>query len=390
MRTEGHLRTLIDRHPVAVDVALVLGLLGISTPSLVNQGVHWYDWLLAGLLTLPLLGRRQAPLAVFAATVPVAFVVWLVGAPTLAPLALLVALYTVAANESPGRALVAAATLEVGVGLAVVRWGGTDPLAGAVFLTSMVIAAAALGRGVQIRRAYLRSLEERAARLEYERDQQGQIAAAGERARIAREMHDIVAHNLSVMTALADGAAFAVRADPARATHAMELSAATGRQALADMRRLLGVLRDDGDAQRAPQPGADDVPELLDQVRAAGLPVTLAVDGSPERLPPAAQLTVFRLIQEALTNSLKHAGPGATAAIALRCDGDGVELDVSDTGSGAGSAAGATGTSDGGQGLDGMRERAAVYAGAVDAGPRPEGGWRVRAHLRIPRESAPA
>jgi signal transduction histidine kinase len=242
----------------------------------------------------------------------------------------------------------------------------------------------ALGRGVQIRRAYLHTLEERAARLEHERDQQGQIAAAAERARIAREMHDIVAHNLSVMTALADGAAFAARNDPEQATRAMELSAATGRQALADMRRLLGVLREGAGVQRAPQPGTDDVPELLDQVRAAGLPVTLVVEGAAGRLPPAAQLTVFRLIQEALTNSLKHAGPGATAAITLRYDGAGVELDVSDTGAGAASA------NPGGQGLDGMRERAAVYAGAVEAGPRPEGGWRVRARLEIPVEQTAA
>jgi len=119
-------------------------------------------------------------------------------------------------------------------------------------------------------------------------------------------------------------------------------------------------------------------------VRAAGLPVTLAVEGSHAALPPAAQLTLFRLIQEALTNSLKHAGPGATAAIALRYDDDVVELDVSDTGRGAASA------NPGGQGLSGMRERAAVYAGEVEAGPRPEGGWRVRARLNVPREPAVA
>ena len=385
MRTDGHVRSLVDRHPVAVDALIAFGLLTIASAQvLVHSRGAWAAWLFVPLLTLPLLWRRRAPSAVFVAIAVVAFGQWLVTRPTWADLALLVALYTVAATAPRARAVAAGAVLELGVVLAVVRWSRGDPVAGTVFLTGMVIAAGALGRSVQIRRAYMRSLEERAARLEHERDQQGRIAAAAERARIAREMHDIVAHNLSVMTALANGAAYAARSDPDQAVHAMELSAQTGRQALADMRRLLGVLREDAGAQRTPQPGADDVPELLAQVRAAGLPVTLAVEGSHEALPPAAQLTLFRLIQEALTNSLKHAGPGATAAIALRYDDDVVELDVSDTGRGAASA------NLGGQGLSGMRERAAVYAGEVEAGPRPEGGWRVRARLNVPREPAVA
>lgn len=384
MRTDGHVRSLVDRHPVAVDALIALGLLTIASAQLAHSRAAWPAWLFAPLLTLPLLWRRRAPSIVFVAIALAAFGQWLVARPTWADLALLVALYSVAATAPRARAAAAGAALELGVLLAVLRWSRGDPAAGTVFLTGMVIAAGALGRSAQIRRAYLRSLEERAARLEHERDQQGQIAAAAERARIAREMHDIVAHNLSVMTALADGAAYAARSDPDQAARAMDLSAQTGRQALADMRRLLGVLREDAGAERAPQPGADDVPELIAQVRAAGLPVTLAVEGSHEALPPAAQLTLFRLIQEALTNSLKHAGPGATAAIALRYGDDVVELDVSDTGRGA------AGASHGGQGLSGMRERAAVYAGEVEAGPRPEGGWRVRARLNVPREPAVA
>ncbi len=384
MRTDGHVRSLVDRHPVAVDALIALGLLTIASAQVAHSEAVWPAWPFVPLLTLPLLWRRRAPTAVFVGIALVAFGQWLVARPTWADLALLVALYTVAATAPRARAVAAGAVLELGVVLAVVRWSRGDPVAGTVFLTGMVIAAGALGRSAQIRRAYMRSLEERAARLEHERDQQGQIAAAAERARIAREMHDIVAHNLSVMTALADGAAYAAAGDPDQAVRAMELSAQTGRQALADMRRLLGVLREDAGAERAPQPGADDVPELLAQVRAAGLPVTLAVEGSHAALPPAAQLTLFRLIQEALTNSLKHAGPGATAAIALRYGDDVVELDVCDTGRGAASA------NPGGQGLSGMRERAAVYAGEVEAGPRPEGGWRVRARLNVPREPAVA
>jgi signal transduction histidine kinase len=383
MRTDGHVRSLVDRHPVAVDALIALALLAIASMQTLGHGRAAWAWLFVPLLTLPLLWRRRAPSVVFAAIALAAFAQWLVARPTWADVALLVALYTVAATAPRARALAAGAVLELGVVLAVARWlHHGDPVSGTVFLTGMVIAAGALGRSAQNRRAYLRSLEDRAARLEHERDQQGQIAAAAERARIAREMHDIVAHNLSVMTALADGAAYAARSDPDQAVRAMDLSAQTGRQALADMRRLLGVLREDAGAERAPQPGADDVPELIAQVRAAGLPVTLAVEGSYEALPSAAQLTLFRLIQEALTNSLKHAGPGATAAIALRYRDDVVELDVSDTGRGASVA------SLGGQGLSGMRERAAVYAGEVEAGPRPEGGWRVRARLNVPREPA--
>lgn len=193
-------------------------------------------------------------------------------------------------------------------------------------------------------------------------------------------MHDVVAHNLSVMVALADGAAYQVDAAPGRARDAMVRSARTGRQALTEMRRLLGVLREDGEGQgRAPQPGLGEVEALVAQVRGAGLPVALQTGGAElSSLPQGLQLAAYRIVQEALTNTLKHAGPGAAATVALRGEDGALTVAVADTGVGGAPRA------DGG-GLRGMRERAAVYDGEVAAGPIPGGcGWRVEARLRAP------
>jgi signal transduction histidine kinase len=200
-------------------------------------------------------------------------------------------------------------------------------------------------------------------------------------------MHDIIAHNLSVMIALADGATFAAERSPQQSASAMKSVSATGRQALTEMRRLLGVLRDDeSESSRLPQPGIHEIDQLVGQVRAAGLPVTLDVEGDGDALPAGAQLTVFRLVQEALTNSLKHAGPRARAAVSLRYDAAGVDVEISDNGTG-----GRSGTQGGhGLGLNGMRERAAVYAGTVEAGPLPAGGWRVHTRLAVESPGAGA
>jgi signal transduction histidine kinase len=375
MGSSGKLRSLAERHRLGSDVALAAGLLALAVGSLTaGPGGTSIDWLWAVLLTVPLGWRRQHPSPVFAFMAVCAFGQWLTGTPNWADAGLLVALYTVAATEPRGRLLVAGAVMELGVVLAVVRWMGHDPVLTFIFLSGMVVAAAALGRATQVRRSYLRSLEERAVRLEYERDQQGQIAAAAERARITRELHDIVAHNVSVMTALASGAGYAVKDDPDEAIRMMDLSAATGREALADMRRLLGVLGPDEESGRAPQPGTDD------------LPVTLTLEGQPDDLPAGAQLTLFRLIQESLTNSLKHAGPAATAAIGLRYQRGEVELEILDTGVGGRAASSPRGQLGQGRGLTGMRERAAAYGGAVEAGPRQGGGWRVATRLSVPHD----
>ena len=235
------------------------------------------------------------------------------------------------------------------------------------------------GDSMRYRRAYYTSLEDRAARLEAERDAQAQIAAAAERARIARELHDVVAHNVSVMVVQADGASYALGSDPDRARQALAAIASTGRQALTEMRRMLGVLRRDDDGtepDRAPLPGIGQLGELLEQTRATGLAVSFTVEGVPQPLPDGAALAAYRIVQESLTNTRKHGGPAGHRPGAAALPG------------GRAAAAdhrrrpGRTRRSDGaGHGLTGMRERVAVYGGWVQAGPRPAGGYQVTARL---------
>ena len=360
------------RHPLVADTLLALVVLAISATTARGRPE---SWLLTIALVAPLVWRRRAPFAVFLAIAGVAFVQWLIDQALLADIALLVAIYTVAAHEPRRRFVIAAAILELGIVLATARWAINSNLPVLVFLTGMGTAAAVLGINVGTRRAHLATLEERAAQLERERDQQGRLAAAAERARIAREMHDIVAHNLSVIVALADGAGYMASSDPARSAGAMEQVSRTGRNALGEMRRLLGVLNDGEAAALAPVPGLQELDGLLEQVRAAGLPVALETSGTPLELGPGAELTVYRLVQEALTNTLKHAGAGARATVRLRYFDDGVEVEVTDDGRGLGRIGA------GGQGLSGMRERAAVYGGSIEAGPVPAGGWRVHTRL---------
>jgi signal transduction histidine kinase len=336
---------------------------------------------------IAMLWRSRWPFPVFLVTAAIAFVQWTSDVRVLGDVALLIAFYTVASREDRRTTLTAAAILEVGVFLALSRWFHGGPVRSFVGLTGLVAAAGALGMNVRHRRRLLESLEERAARLELERDQQGRLAAAAERARIARELHDVVAHNLTVMIALADGAAYTLREDPDRAEQALGTASSTGRRALGEMRRLLGVLRDDdaGPAsERVPQPGVPEIDTLVEQVRAAGLPVSYRVAPAARTLPEGVQLTVFRIVQEALTNTLKHAGPSAAAEVDLVTTDADVYVSVADTGVSSPPENG-----NGGSGLRGMIERAAVYGGVVRAGPRPAGGWRVTASLPMPVPGEP-
>ncbi|WP_405797492.1 sensor histidine kinase [Streptomyces sp. NBC_01506] len=246
-------------------------------------------------------------------------------------------------------------------------------------LTSFVVVAL-LGIVMRTRQEYTASLRERAKQLEIERDQQAQLAAAAERTRIAREMHDILGHNLSVITGLADGGSYAAKKNPQRATEALDAIATTSRQALTELRRLLGILQndapDDTPAELAPQPGLGELDQLIDAVRAAGLPVQVTVTGDLEAAPTGRQLTVYRVVQEALTNTLKHAGPDATARVTLSRTPESITAEITDTGR-------ATSPRPGGRGITGMRERTALYAGTLDVGPLPppDSGWRVHLHL---------
>ncbi len=377
--------SLSARHPLAIDLAIVVGLACLGFVGLASQQrLQPLPLVFCVAVCAPLLLHRRSPFLCFAAVAGVAFAQWLLAGPLLADAAVLVALYWVALEGTLAEVLVAAVTVEIGAIMAAVRWSTVQPLKAWVGLTGLAVAAGVLGVTIRQRRTMLISLHEKAARLEFERDQEGRLGAAAERARIAREMHDIVAHNLSVIIALADGASYAMDSSPERAAQATQRVSATGRQALLEMRRLLGVLREDSSAQPLePQPSLDRLDELLAQVNAAGIPVTLELDGDPRALPDGVQLTVFRVAQEALTNTLKHAARPARAHLALRCRPGWLDLEVTDTGEthdddGRGQSMAVSS----GRGLRGMRERAAAYGGMLDAGPGPEGGWRVHLSLQ--------
>jgi signal transduction histidine kinase len=247
-------------------------------------------------------------------------------------------------------------------------------------LSALVAAAALAGSVVRVRGQYQRELEARARQLEVERDQQARIAVAEERRRIAREMHDVVAHSVTVMVRLSEGVLAGRKTEPdSEEDVALQALADTGRSALAEMRRVLGVLADDDPepASREPQPVVADLPRLVERFRAAGLEVIAEVDGSFESWGASAEVAVYRIVQEALTNSLRHAPRGCTARLSVRADEERIEVQVTDDG--AGRPARAAGP--GGRGLAGMGQRVAAWNGELEAGPRQPGGWRVHAVL---------
>ncbi len=293
MRGIQQVRAAVRRHPRWADGGLAVVLVLLNAPSVGGAGVGVAGWLGFGAAHLPLVRRRRAPVVVFwviSGLAGLSLILSLAVAEGVYPETLvLVAVYTLALYR-PRRYLWPALVVLEGSLLVAVLLGGprAGPWNSLALGTSALATAALLGVTVSTRRAYLGELEERARRAERERDQRAQraqLAVAAERARIAREMHDIVAHNLAVMVALADGAAFTATVAPARAADTMHQVSATGRQALAEMRRLLGLLRDGEPPQLvsalAPQPGLDDIDRLIDQVRAAGVQVTLTRAGVP-------------------------------------------------------------------------------------------------------------
>ena len=385
------IRAADKRHPRWADGGLAVLLALVNAPALAaaGVGVGVVDWLWFGAVHLPLVWRRRAPVLVFWTILGLAGAALITSPPAIVqgvyPESLaLVAIYTVA-RYRPRRYLWPAIGVLEGI-LVVVAWRQDQPWTSLALGTSALAATVLLGVTVSTRRAYLAELEERARRLERERDQQAQLAVATERARIARELHDIVAHNLAVMIALADGAASVATVAPDRAAATMQQVSGTGRQALAEMRRLLGLLRDgeppQAPSELTPQPGLDDIDELVDQIRAAGVRVELTRQGTAGAWGPGAGLAVYRILQEALTNTLKHAGPQASAQVRLRYTAAGADLEVIDDGAGR-PAQPAAGAVAGGHGLAGMIERASSYGGHLEAGPCPGTGWQVRARLRF-------
>jgi signal transduction histidine kinase len=330
---------------------------------------------------LPLAFRRRQP-------VLAAYLVMFLGIPhsifelgVASLLGLGISLYTLVAYVGRRHALVYVGLNAVGMAIQVPLQAHSRGEMIAMLVTGTVFMAFCwvLGEFVGARRAYQAEVEARLHLLETERDQQARIAVAEERARIARELHDVVAHAVSVIVVQADGAAYAVHSQPELAERAVKTISATGREALTELRRLLGVLRSEQDNQeRTPQPGTQSLAELADRVRAVGLPVRLEIVGAIDDLPAGVGLGIYRIVQEALTNSLKHAGPGASAVVKVERAADKVELSVLDDGvSRLRTLVGVSG----GNGLIGMRERAHVFGGTLRAGPHPGGGWRVQAVL---------
>jgi signal transduction histidine kinase len=377
-------RDIARTHPLATDALLAAVLLALSTVWLAGSSFAGPSAaIVQTALVATVAVRRAWPSGVFLLACAIAFAQWLLGFPLLGDGALLVCLYTVAAHQSWIRAVLAAAALEAGVFMASLKWdpAGTTPRS-LLFLTATVVAALFAGLAAASGSRYLAWMDERARRLAVERDQQATIAAAAERTRIARELHDIVSHSLSVVITLADAATVVSHSDPGRA--AMTEVAEAGRQALSDMRAMLGVLRtDDPPADLAPQPGVPQLDGLIERVRATGLAVDVDTEGMPFPLGAAAGLTVYRIVQEALTNTIRHAG-ARQARVAIRYDAPYLRVRVADDGT----AAPANGHR--GHGIDGMRERAALHDGTLTAGPAPDGGWLVSATLRPRPETAAA
>jgi signal transduction histidine kinase len=333
------------------------------------------------LLTLPLAARRHAPLAVAAVFTAAAALNALLGGglfageppPFPSLLAGAVTFYSLGAHAEDRPALAGAALGVAGLWTGVIATG--PDVQSFLFSAGLIVATPWLaGRTV-------RSRSLRTALLEREQRQRERVAVGDERARIARELHDVVAHSVGVMVVHAQGARRMLDRDPERARQAMETIERTGQAALEEMRSTLGVLRrPDADAPLAPQPGMDELGALVEQARQSGLTVELVTEGEPAPLPAGVDRSAYRIVQEALTNTRKHAGP-VCARVAVRYGGRELELEISDDGAPGRPRSGAAPTD--GHGLVGMRERVALYGGALHADHRPEGGFVVRASLPI-------
>jgi signal transduction histidine kinase len=379
--------TLWDRFR-ATNPMIVDGLLAAAVFALVVVNELWFfnppqprgvddpsGLVLVALACAPLAWRRRAPIVTL--TITALAVVLYEGEGNLGDfvgLAFVLAVYTSAAYCDRALVLGAAVPISLAAALTIYLTGRepgdrlVDALYNAAFLVGVPMA---FGRFEFNRRRRVRHDREGAAR----------DAVAEERARIAREMHDAVAHAMSVMVVQAGAARIVMDRDPEQATAALQRIEDTGRSGLAEMRRLLGILGSDEEASLAPQPGLERLDDLLETARETGLPVEAMVEGNPRELPPGVDLTAYRVVQEALTNALKHAGQ-AHARVVLRYDEEALELEIADDGRGPLP----DGTHLRGRGLIGMRERVALFGGSLETGARPGGGFVVRARIPL-RES---
>ncbi|AUI52796.1 sensor histidine kinase [Arthrobacter crystallopoietes] len=388
MRVHHRIYNWFQENPGKVDLIIMLSAFAVSALPYV-AAADLPAFVLSALLIIPLAWRRthswQAGAAMaIAALLNVAFL----SVPVPAHSLVLVMVFSLAAYAPRWASLGGLVLALLGGAMFVVRFSfiangstGSIPTFFITFVAidAVVLVAWTLGDLVRNRRLTVQALQDRAHRLEIERQQERDLAAADERSHIAREMHDIVAHSLSVIITQADGARYASAQDPAVATETLGTIAETGRASLRDMRRLLGVLRGDDVASVRPLPTLADVETLVETVRRSGLEVALERTGEPRRAMPAgAELTGYRVVQEGLTNVLKHAGPNASAHVLLAWTGRGLQLRIDDDGRGAGADPATAGS---GQGITGMAERLSLYDGTVEAAPKPGGGFRVHAFI---------
>jgi signal transduction histidine kinase len=404
-RPPGVIRRYFQRHPWLTDSLVALVYLLIAAAFTIVAAVApdlpplWAFIVLGTAGTVIVLFRRRSPVLMFALSNVLLIIGSAVGTAAEALLPLLT-IYAVSVYRSTRAAWVC---FGAGVGAAILAGlvgairvptlfgappGASDDFDG-TWLNAIISAivflliATLIGTNVGSRQRYVAALLERAEQLARERDTQAEIAGARERERIAREMHDVIAHSLSVMIALAEGARATLPEHPDRAQDAIGRAAETGRRTLDEVRRLLGPVRGTAASravERAPQPGIDEVPALVAEFARAGLPVTFTTSGVPTR-DPALELTLYRLIQESLTNALRHARQATAVVASLTWSTHSVELVVDNDGLGEAARVGEFG-----RGIIGMRERVALYGGELQAGPGPSSGWRVRATLPLGSE----
>jgi signal transduction histidine kinase len=370
---------MIRGHPFATDAVLAFALAALVVSEILTSkeyltGSDWVYIPVALVMTVPLAWRRRAPLVVVVLVMGAFAVQSLILDPTPTPdvelIPALIAVYSVAAH---GERWVPWVGGWVGI-VAGLIWLGVDD-----FLLPIVMFGGAwfAGRLVQKRQLYAQAFAERARVLELERDANARVAAAEERVRIAREMHDVVGHSVSVMVVQAGAERLALGEERPATREALLAIERTGREALAEMSRLLGILRKEGEGlSLAPRPSLAQVDVLAQTMRDAGVPVELRVEGEQTELPPGVDVSAYRIVQEALTNVVKHAGP-ARASVVVRYSHRAVEVEVTDDGRQAvnGNAPG--------YGLAGMRERVELHGGTLEAGSRSEGGFCVKARLPL-------
>jgi signal transduction histidine kinase len=377
---------------VLFDLMVVFGIIGLTTLGVFMRQTPEQTMVLGFVMAAALTVRRRRPLWAMAIVSLSALAQVIAFPPADDPLpydlAVLIGMYSVVkyARRMVG-AWLAAATVAIGIGIEVSRHGHAKtwlPLL--IWYVGVCAGVWLMAYTVRARRLYVRGLEERAATLEREREHLAQIAVADERAAIARELHDVVAHSLAVMIVQADGGRYAFDTDPAQARTALDTVAATGRDALEDMRRLVGVLR--GSGSTAPEEAPEDrrrltmdaLDTLVERATSAGLEVVVETTGTRTPLAPAIELAAYRIVQEALTNVLRHAGRHAKVTLGVEYRPGALALSIVDDG-GEGPVEAVP--HEAGNGLVGMRERVSVHNGQFQAGPRLDGGWSVLATLPL-------